>query len=69
MRDSVNIEAVGLVAEGLQELRDQVVFVGPEDLLHLHPMTTTDDSAVTMRNSSNVCATALARTFPDHCTT
>jgi hypothetical protein len=37
MRDSVNIEAVGLVAEGLQELRDQVVFVGPEDLLHLHP--------------------------------
>ena len=28
MRDAVNIEAVGLVAEGLQELRDQVVFVG-----------------------------------------
>ena len=28
MRDAVNIQAVQLVAAGLQDLRDQVVFVG-----------------------------------------
>ena len=28
MRDAVNIRAVQLVADGLKELRDQVVFVG-----------------------------------------
>ena len=28
MRDAVNIQAVQLVADGLKELRDQVVFVG-----------------------------------------
>jgi len=62
MRDAVNIQAVELVAAGLMELRDQVVFVGGSVI----SLYANDPGADTPRPTSDIDLVIVVSSYSEY---